>query len=39
MSILHAFNAFLDSNPTLAIGGLLWCVAVVCIPLARGDAR
>jgi hypothetical protein len=39
MSTLHAFNAFLDSNPTLAIGGLLWLVAVACIPLAKGGAR
>ena len=39
MSTLHAFNVWMDANPALAIGGLLWLVAVACIPLAKGDAR
>lgn len=39
MTILHSLNAWMDANPTLALGGLLWLVAVACIPLAKGAAR
>lgn len=39
MDMLHAVNAWMDANPTLALGGLLWLVAAACIPLAKGGAK